>query len=139
QDRAGHAKRGRHGLHHSHSRHLSRGGGGRPRWQGLVHRVLVDEHRRRVAGVDVLGEIEATYSSACMMTGATATTDRPLPIRITRTPWVARPALRTCEAATRITWPSLAMTRMSWSFRMGKAPASTPTREVSMAVFTPSP
>src|SRR5438093_1575700 len=38
------------------------------------------------------------YSSAWVITGATAATDRPRSSRITRTPWVARPAFRTWTA-----------------------------------------
>ncbi len=49
--------------------------------------------RRRAADHVPTNAGTTRHSSACMMTGATATTDRPFSSRITRTPCVARPGL----------------------------------------------
>ena len=75
--------------------------------------VFETEVDKNVAPAPLNRQNVRAYSSICMITGATAATDRPFSKRITRTPCVARPALRTWTAGTRITTPSLAMTRMS--------------------------
>src|SRR5438093_405396 len=66
----------------------------------------------------------SSSSSACMITGARATTCAPSSTRIVRTPWLARPTRRMSPAATRMTMPEEEMTNMSWSFEPTKAPAS---------------
>src|SRR4029453_11201405 len=84
----------------------------------------------------------SSSSSACVITGARATTCAPSSTRMVRTPWLARPTRRMSPAPTRMTMPEEEMTNMSWPFDPTKAPASSPVfrvREWPMTPFPPRP